>query len=90
MEQKELLNWYLNQQNDQSLTALLKIKKLRINGFDKITNSTSKEFVIRKLLMSKTINTLIDVLEKVCKDGDKRNQFNLELQKATTVSETQE
>ncbi|MBC1578724.1 coiled-coil domain-containing protein [Listeria seeligeri] len=90
MEQKELLNWYLNQQNDQSLTALLKIKKLRINGFDKITNSTSKEFVIRKLLMSKTINTLIDVLEKVCKDGDKRNQFNLELQKATTVSEIQE
>ncbi|MBF2595539.1 hypothetical protein, partial [Listeria welshimeri] len=40
--------------------------------------------------MSKTINTLIDVLEKVCKDGDKRNQFNLELQKATTVSEIQE
>lgn len=90
MEQKELLNWHLNQQNDQLLTTLLKIKRLKINGFDKIDNSKSKEFVIRKLLMPKTINILVDVLEKLYKDGEKENKINQELQNINTIPEIQE
>ncbi|MBC2372414.1 hypothetical protein HBP98_10415 [Listeria booriae] len=90
MEQKALLNWHLNQQNDQLLTTLLKIKRLKINGFDKIDNSKSKEFVIRQLLMPKTINILVDVLEKLYKDREKENQINPELQNINTIPEMQQ